>query len=267
MLGSLRHDIANSLKSLVYARRGEPYTINGRTLRYVPGTRPVRLRYLNSDNRNARYDALQVKWLADNLKEGDTAIDIGAHYGIYSILMAAMCGPTGTVIAFEPDPYARKMLERNLALNTDIKTPRVESIACSDTAGEATLFSRGGNAQSSLVRSAVEFAPEHTSEQFTVPLVTLDSYITDNKLAVPRWVKIDPEGAEIRILKGATRLLTSDAGILCELHPYAWPEFGNTFAELKDIVAASGRRIRYIDENHEIGDTAVYGTVLLEKRR
>ena len=99
-----------------------------------------------------------------------------------------------------------------------------------------------------------------------MPLVTLDSYIADNGLAVPRWVKIDPEGAEIRILKGAPKLLASDAGILCELHPYAWPEFGNTFAELKDIVAASGRRIRYIDEDQEVGDTATYGTVLLEKR-
>jgi len=267
MLGSLRHDIANSLKSLIYARSGEPYTINGHTLRYMPGTRPVRLRYLNSTNRNTRYDALQVKWLADNLRQGDTAIDIGAHYGVYSILMAAMCGPTGTVIAFEPDPYAREMLARNLALNPNIKKPVVESVACSDAPGQATLFSRGGNAQSSLVRSAVEFAPEHTSEQFTVPLVTLDAYIADNKLAVPRWVKIDPEGAEIRILKGAPRLLASDAGILCELHPYAWPEFGNTFAELKDIVAASGRRIRYIDEDQEVGDTATYGTVLLEKRR
>lgn len=266
MLGSLRHDIANYLKSLVYARKGEPYAINGRTLRYVPGTRPVRLRYLNSQNRNARYDALQVKWLADNLREGDTAIDIGAHYGIYSILMAAMCGPGGTVVAFEPDPYAREVLARNLALNPDIKKPKVESIACSDSSGEATLFSRGGNAQSSLVRSAVEFAPEHQSEKFTVPLVTLDSYIADNRLAVPRWVKIDPEGAEIRILKGASKLLASDAGILCELHPYAWPEFGNSFSELKDIVAASGRRIRYIDEDQEVGDTAIYGTVLLEKR-
>ena len=266
MLGSLRHDIANSIKSLIYARSGEPYAINGHTLRYMPGTRPVRLHYINATNRNTRYDALHVKWLADNLKEGDTAIDIGAHYGVYSILMAAMCGPTGTVVAFEPDPYAREMLARNLALNPNIKKPVVESVACSDAPGQATLFSRGGNAQSSLVRSAVEFAPEHTSEQFTVPLVTLDSYIADNGLAVPRWVKIDPEGAEIRILKGAPRLLASDAGILCELHPYAWPEFGNSFAELKDIVAASGRRIRYIDEDQEVGDTATYGTVLLEKR-
>ncbi|OAI44849.1 hypothetical protein AYO42_00610 [Rhizomicrobium sp. SCGC AG-212-E05] len=262
----MRHALANRLKALVYAKSGEPYVINGHTLRYLAGTRPVRLRYLSSTNRNTRYDALQVKWFADNLKEGDTAIDIGAHYGVYSILMAAMCGKSGTVVSFEPDPYAREVLERNLALNPDLKRPIVESIACSDAPGEATLFSRGGNAQSSLVRSAVEFAPEHTSEQFTVPLVTLDSYIAEKKLATPRWVKIDPEGAEIRILKGAPKLLASDAGILCELHPYAWPEFGNTFAELKDIVSASGRRIRYIDEENEVGDAAIYGTVLLEKR-
>lgn len=266
MLGSLRHDIANSLKALFYAKKGEPYEINGKTLRFMPGTRPVRMRYLNSTNRNTRYDAMQVKWFADNLREGDTAIDIGAHYGIYSILMAAMCGRTGTVVSFEPDPYAREMLERNLALNPDLKKPMVESKACSDAPGEAVLFSRGGNAQSSLVRSAVEFAPEHQSEQFTVPLVTLDSYIADNKLKTPRWVKIDPEGAEIRILKGAPNLLASDAGIICELHPYAWPEFGNSFAELNDIVAASGRRMRYLDEDGEIGD-AIYGTVVLEKRR
>ena len=163
MLGPMRHDIANCIKSLIYARSGEPYTINGHTLRYMPGTRPVRLHYINSTNRNTLYDALQVKWLADNLKEGDTAIDIGAHYGVYSILMAAMCGPTGTVIAFEPDPYASEMLARNLALNPGIKKPVVESVACSDAPGQATLFSRGGNAQSSLVRSAVEFAPEHKS--------------------------------------------------------------------------------------------------------
>jgi FkbM family methyltransferase len=221
---------------------------------------------MNSENRITRYDALQVKWFADNLSEGDTAVDIGAHYGIYSILMSAMCGRSGTVVSFEPDPYAREVLKRNLALNPGLKPPIIECSACSDARGEATLFSRGGNAQSSLVRSGVEFAPEHKSEQFTVPLVTLDSYLADKGLSTPRWVKIDPEGAEIRILKGASNLLASDAGILCELHPYAWPEFGNSFAELKDVVSAAGRRIRYIDEDNEAAN-AVYGTVLLEKRQ
>jgi hypothetical protein len=78
-------------------------------------------------------------------------------------------------------------------------------------------------------------------------------------------VKIDAEGAEIRILKGAKRVLASNADVVCELHPYAWPEFGNTFAELKMLVAAAGRHIRYLDRDAEIGDRANYGIVLLER--
>ena len=72
-----------------------PYRIPGQTLRYLPGTRPVRLRYIGSDNAVVRYDALQVQLLSTQLNEGDTAIDIGAHHGVYSIIMAARCGHSG----------------------------------------------------------------------------------------------------------------------------------------------------------------------------
>jgi len=260
-----RHQVALALKRLMYSRHGEPYRIEGHTLRYLPGTRPVRLRYIHSSNGVVRYDALQVQLLSTSLAEGDTAIDIGAHWGVYSILMAARCGRTGHVAAFEPDPYAREVLIQNIALNPGIKRPLVESYACSDVVGEATLYSRGGNSQSSLARSAVEFSAAHKSEEIRVPLVTLDSYLLERNLPEPRWIKIDAEGAEIRILKGAREVLRSNAGILCELHPYAWPEFNNTLAELKDLAAAAGRRIRYLDQDSEIGDQAVYGTVVLER--
>ena len=260
------HQFVVGLKRALYGRRGEPYRIGRHTLRYVPGTRPVRLRYARSaDDAVARYDALQIKLLSTRLVEGDTALDIGAHYGVYSILMAALCGQTGLVVAFEPDPYAREVLVKNINLNPSIKRPLIEACACSDSAGEATLFSRGGNSQSSLVRSAVEFSPTHKSEQFRVPLVTLDSYLLRHDLPEPRWVKVDAEGAEIRILKGAQKLLRGNAGILCELHPYAWLEFGSTLSELKGLASNAGRRIRYIDQETEIGEKAEYGTVLLER--
>jgi FkbM family methyltransferase len=179
--------------------------------------------------------------------------------------MAAMCGQTGYVVAFEPDPYAREMLVKNLSLNPSIKRPTVELCACSDKIGEATLFSRGGNSQSSLARSAVEFSASHKSEEILVPLVTLDSYLSEHNLPEPRCVKIDAEGAEIRILKGAKQVLSSNADLVCELHPYAWPEFGDTLAELKDLAAAAGRRVRYLDQGTEISGQAEYGTVLLER--
>ncbi len=262
MVTNLSHSMANFLKRLAYSRTGEPYHIANQTLRYLPGTRPIRLRYVHSSNEINRYDALQVQLLSERLKDGDTAIDIGAHYGVFTVLMAAMCGSRGRVVAFEPDPYARAVLEKNLDLNPGLRRPVVESCASSDSDGEATLFSRGGNSQSSLVRSAVEFASGQKTERIQVRLVTLDSYIAKHQLPMPSWVKIDTEGAEIRILRGASNLLSSDAGIICELHPYAWSEFGNTFAELKDFVAAHGRRMRYLDQKAPIGDVPKYGTVI-----
>ena len=77
----------------------------------------------------------------------------------------------------------------------------------------------------------------------------MDSYLSQRHLPAPRCVKIDAEGAEIRILRGATRLLASDVEVVCELHPYAWQAFGNTFTELKQLAAGAGRRIRYLDQD------------------
>jgi FkbM family methyltransferase len=265
LMANLHHKALLLAKQVVYGKRGEPYRISGQTLRFMPGTRPVRMHYANSSNGISRYDALQIQLFRDTLREGDTAVDIGAHAGQYCILMAALCGQSGQVVAFEPDPYARERLLQNLSLNPAIKRPLVESCAVSDTAGEAVLFSRGGNSQSSLALSGVEFSSEHKSEEIRVPLVSLDDYLLVKKLPQPRWVKIDAEGAEIRILKGGKRLLQSDAQIVCELHPYAWAEFDNTFAELKELMTSARRQMRYLDQNEMVCE-AKYGAVVLERR-
>ncbi|SPF45877.1 hypothetical protein SBA1_610007 [Candidatus Sulfotelmatobacter kueseliae] len=267
MTASFRQQVVLGMKRALYGRRGEPYRIEGQTLRYLPGTRPVRLRYSNSQDPVSRYDALQVAWLTSHLREGDTAIDIGACFGAYTILMAAKCGQRGRVVAFEPDPYAREVLEKNLSLNPGIRRPLIESSACFDTIGEAVLFSAGGNTQSSLARSAVRLSATQKAEEIRVSLVTLDAYFLVHSLPEPSCIKIDAEGAEIRILRGAKQLLLTNAAFLCELHPYAWPEFGNTLTELKDLMASVGRYVRFLDQNAEIGEQAAYGTVLLTPNR
>jgi FkbM family methyltransferase len=258
MSALISHETALRLKQLVWGRRGEPYAIAGQVLRYTPGTRPVRRRYASSPNPAVRYDAMQAQLFAEALGEGDTALDVGAHAGQYALIMAARCGQSGHVAAFEPDPHARRKLERNIAL--------VEALAVSDAPGEAVLYSHGGNSQSSFARTGIGEAVAERAERFTVPLVTLDGYVADRGLRPPRWVKIDTEGAEIRILKGAPKLLAGPANILCELHPYAWEEFGNSFEELQAAASQSGRRIRFIDEDAEMAAADVrYGTVLVER--
>lgn len=253
------------VKHLLYGDKGEPYHIAGHTLRYTPGSRPVRLKYATKATDGvARYDALEIKTLLAGMTRGDTVLDIGAHHGQYCILMSALGGPESTVIAFEPDYHARQALARNIALNPMVKAPQIESFAVTDSVGRATFYSKGGNSNSSLAASATGGDPNQENEAFEVELITLDSYLKDRDLH-PAWVKIDTEGAEIRILKGAADLLQTDCNFLVELHPYAWAEFGNSFEELQTAVSACGRRMRYLDSDQELTADPIYGVVVLER--
>jgi FkbM family methyltransferase len=261
-----RHRLVLATKTWFFGGRGEPYRIGGKTLRFVPGTRPVRLRYQTAENAVNRYDALQLSWMVKNLAEGDLAIDVGANYGQCAIVMAAKCGARGTVIAFEPNAQGRDVLERNFDLNPAVKRATIESFACSNVAGgEVELYHNGNASNSGLVPFNAGNRTSNSRRSVRVPVTTLDSYLARRQLPEPRLVKIDAEGAEIRILQGARNVLMSRAAILCELHPFAWPQFNNSLRELKDLVAQSGRRIRYLDQGSEIGENAHYGIVALER--
>lgn len=177
--------------------------------------------------------------------------------------MAALCGPTGNVVAFEPDPHARELFDKNLALKPKVKKPTIEAIAISDTDGEAILHSRGGNSLCSLsgrIFWGLEIAGILRTHD------EIGCLLGSGRVALPAWVKIYTEGAEMRILKGgAPHLLQVPSKIICELHPYAWLEFGDTFAELKALVALAGRRMRYLGTDCEISDDPTYGTVLIDR--
>ncbi|HEY1427670.1 MAG TPA: FkbM family methyltransferase [Caulobacteraceae bacterium] len=255
---SLAHTATLALKRAYYGSRGEPFRIAGQTLRFVPGSRPTRLRYANSPNRVNRFDALQTKLLAERLRPGDFALDVGANRGAVALVMAACVGRSGRVVAFEPDPVERAVLLRNTELNPRIEVT-VETFAVSDHAGEAEFFSDGSN--SSLQRTATS-RPD-AAGAVKVQMVTLDDYVGES--SPPAWVKIDIEGAEIAALRGARRLLAGPTDFVVELHPYAWAAFGDRYDELRQLVAASGRRLRYLDEAHEIAGEPIYGTVALER--
>lgn len=76
-------------------------------------------------------------------------------------------------------------------------------------------------------------------------------------------MKLDTEGAEINILRGAPKLLRSGATIICELHPYAWEEFGTSFKELLALVGDSGKTIEYLDPTMRVRDGAYYGAAII----
>jgi len=64
----------------------------------------------------------------------------------------------------------------------------------------------------------------------------LDDYLASRGLGFPTWIKLDTEGTEVIILRGAREVLKSNASMICELHPYAWQEFDTTLDGLLRIV-------------------------------
>jgi FkbM family methyltransferase len=146
---------------------------------------------------------------------GTTAYDLGANYGMHSLLLAKLVGPSGRVYAFEPHPEVRAALEEQLALN---RLDRVETVplAISDTVGV-------GQFDSAHHRGAGHLVPENTNQSgattFEVATSTLDTFVFEGGNKVPDFIKIDIEGAESAALRGGREVITKHRPILLiELH-------------------------------------------------
>lgn len=139
------------------------------------------------------------------LRRDDFVIDIGANYGWYSLLMASAVGAGGRVWAIEPVPPMLERLRANLALNPGAPVD-VKPFALGEEAGAANLhlfegLVHGHASMSALGRS--DFVEHETSVQ------VLDQLLEDEERA-PALIKLDVEGAELSVLRGARRCLDAD---------------------------------------------------------
>jgi FkbM family methyltransferase len=128
-------------------------------------------------------------------------VDVGANVGVYALPWAA-ANPGVTVHAFEPNPTVHARLARNVALNRLGARVRLHSEALSDRAGTATLY--GSDDMSSLnqgVNTGRQAAP------IDVPLVRLDDALGEEGAPVS-LVKIDVQGHELEVLRGAEALIS-----------------------------------------------------------
>jgi len=165
-----------------------------------------------------QYERDEIDLVRRLLKPGDIAVDIGAHIGFFTIVMADVVGPGGRVFAFEPLDSNAELLERSIAENRFDERVVFERAAVGTRSGSATLtypietLNSGG---AYLLRDGT--SPLAGNLEKRVALVALDEF----KLPRPiRFMKMDVEGAEPQVLDGAKRVLQVDRPILLtEVHP------------------------------------------------
>jgi FkbM family methyltransferase len=180
--------------------------------------------------------------LAASLRQGMTVIDGGAHIGVYTLIAARGVGPTGRVIAFEPDPYNRAALEANVrraaATNVEIAA---EGLA--DAPGRATFHQSLGTISSSIA----ERTDRGPSRTIDVELTSIDSELPRAPSSL--LVKLNVEGAEPLVLSGMRRTLAECGEIVLfvEMNPEALRAAGSGPAELVAELEGYGFEVHGID--------------------
>jgi FkbM family methyltransferase len=158
-------------------------------------------------------------------KEGDTVFDVGAHVGRYTLIASRRVGSTGSVIAIEPDPANIKMLNMNIGLNN---LTNIQILSCAVCAEQKRikLYLPGNDSKMSIYNTIMQDRAHSSERTIEVDGYTLD-FIADKYLKYKfednkkeNWIKIDVEGAEYEVLKGATNLLSRNqpTSILVEIH-------------------------------------------------
>lgn len=237
----MRHDV-----SLTLSRNDGPTQI---TLSLDP--EQMSQRFMLDDLTSGRlYESETSQFLGGVLGAGDTFIDVGAHVGYFSMLAAALVGPTGRVISFEPDTanYAHLLehVERNAAaqvLPVPMAVgaqPRVaEFFVNDDNDGGHGLWEVGSHPFNARTRAA-----PRTRKVF---LTTLDDFVGNagsrsGGVQRVKAIKIDAEGSEVAVLSGARRVLEQHAVpfVVAEINRFALTAMGTSEAALRGMMTAMG---------------------------
>lgn len=172
----------------------------------------------------------EVAMVASVVRAGDTIIDVGAHVGTFAIPLARKAGPTGLVCAFEPTPWSYELLLLNIELNGLAGVIWPVPRAVSDKA--AHFLAETPNQRNTGGSYLVDAADGLSS-------VTLDAWVEanlgDRRLDL---IKIDVEGMEPLVLRGAQHLLDRDRPcVYVEVNPDNYSRYGVRISDLAAVVA------------------------------
>ncbi len=160
----------------------------------------------------------EIPWLKSVCKNGLIIADVGAHQGFFSILTAKWVSPGGYIHAFECLPENINILRDNLKLN---RIENVQAISCAVGAkqGFVDISSDSSGVTDTSHRNGI-----------SVPMVSLDEFYSDK--VKPHLIKVDVEGYELEVLKGAQNCLSSIHYLDLEFHIF---NYKNPLRELEDI--------------------------------
>jgi FkbM family methyltransferase len=200
----------------------EPYVLEinllGYDLRVLIPTRESQLYY----DRVAVYSDLAIIRQLRMVPHGGVVFDVGAHQGVYSLVLANMAGPGGKVYAFEPFRLNAEMVRFNARLN-----------GLPIEVFEMAIAGKPGHIRCSPAGARIDRSAD---DDVDVRLDTLDAFAH----LEPDFIKMDIEGAEIDALGAAGRVLARRPNLHVEIHYDYYSGFGHTLDDLRAALPREG---------------------------
>jgi FkbM family methyltransferase len=167
------------------------------------------------DYANGKYESRIQAVLASHLRAGSVFYDVGAHIGIVALFAAGLTGSEGEVFAFEADPENAKRIEEHAVRNS---LPQIHVVSCAVWSSSGPLsFERASERSSRNQGSVTTGTVIPTENTVEINAVTLDEFSAGHR--PPTLVKIDVEGAEAEVLRGAAKTFARAKPVLvCEVH-------------------------------------------------
>lgn len=228
------------------------HTFFGETLEYEKGD--AVLKHLQE----GWFEAYEMIAVYRYLRDGDTVLDIGAHAGLYSVLARRAVGRLGRVFAFEPNARTRQLLSRNLGvepLTLDDPLTRKRRVvlpyAASDRAGQARL--------SQEVSGMSAYGALTESDGVQVRTVTVDAVSEAAAIRSPAFIKIDVEGHEAAVIRGARATMEASRNllVLVEFNEGNLKRAGSSAEDLRTVIEETGYRLHEIDPSSGLMTPAV----------
>jgi FkbM family methyltransferase len=175
-----------------------------------------------------QYEQAELRFIQQTVRAGDHVIDLGAHIGFFTIQMAALVGPRGSVTAFEPFDDNAQLLARSIRENRYEDRVTLERAAAASRSGRVGLAfaTETLNSGGAFVAGEAAVAGHQIRE---VRAVAIDDVSFKGRIS---FIKMDVEGAEPLVLQGAARLIARDRPIvLSELHASQLARVSNRSAD------------------------------------
>ncbi|MBI2121753.1 MAG: FkbM family methyltransferase [Candidatus Sungbacteria bacterium] len=154
-----------------------------------------------------------TRFIIKNMNPSDIFYDVGANYGFYSTLASYLIGrETGQVHIFEPNPSAIYYIRKNM--DADGKKIFINEVGVADTEGTAVFYDtvEGGKGGMSTMLKETVLRWKLPFKEIRVKTITLDDYALAH--APPTFLKIDVDGSEKKVIRGAVKMLKSAAPII-----------------------------------------------------